>query len=153
MRCGGDHGRPVQTCSFGDLHPPPSDIWWWPLKLEARTVYKRSVHIVTSYWNAFLFPIVFISTLYRPWVSWQIYRKVCIAWITTAEELLVFSSAADQKSMSLSWRRDSKNVVQENYFNSRVFVIYLGKTKYFRLIPSISIVLYLLEFIDFYYIK
>ena len=29
---GADHGRPVQTCSFGDL--AGSDIWWWPLKVK-----------------------------------------------------------------------------------------------------------------------
>ena len=137
----------LETCSnlfiWGST-PLPGDIWWWLLKLEARTVSKRAVHIITSYWNAFLFPILFISTLYRPSVSWQIYRKVCIAWITTAEEHLVFSSAADQKSMSLSWRKDNKNVVQESYFNNSIFVIYLGKaSKYFRLITSITIVLYI----------
>ena len=49
----GDHLRPVQTCSFGDL-PPGSDIWWQFLKL--RNVRFPSVWYA-SYWNAFLFII------------------------------------------------------------------------------------------------
>ena len=54
LTSGGQHWRPLQTCSLED--PPRSDIWWWPLK-HVRFASGR----YASYWNAFLFLAIFTS--------------------------------------------------------------------------------------------
>ena len=53
---GGDHWRPVQTCSFRD--PLQSDIWWWPLK---RKHVRFPSGLYPSHWNAFLLSKFFSS--------------------------------------------------------------------------------------------
>ena len=56
---GGDHRRPVQTCSFGDSDPPfLSNIWWWQLKLKHKR-YPSGRY--ASYWNAVLFIVLFVA--------------------------------------------------------------------------------------------
>ena len=44
MTPGGDHWRPVQTCSFED-QSPLSDIWWWQLKLKHYGFQADSMHL------------------------------------------------------------------------------------------------------------
>ena len=49
LMSGGDHCRPVQTCSLEDLSPHSTDIKWLPQK----DVWLASRRYV-SHWNAFL---------------------------------------------------------------------------------------------------
>ena len=56
LSCGGDHWRPIQTCSLEDLPLPPhsTDIHWWSQKhipLASRCF--------ASYWNGVLYFSIF----------------------------------------------------------------------------------------------
>ena len=73
---GGHHSRSVQTCSLQD--PPP---YWYVVAIEAHTVGASGRY--TSYWNAFLFIILFDA------IS-MILKQILKFWNQICKEIVIY---------------------------------------------------------------